>query len=125
MIKKDKCGCDTIPVIKTFERIKNVKLWIDFEVDNMFEIYYGISNTFKKPVRNKSDIATNALSKISNAVDGVFIQDIKFDNKDYIRIVDFESKISDYVVMQLELFKGNRYQLAGNVFKLKITYDLD
>lgn len=121
---RDKCTGE--PCITTYNRIKNIKIWIDFDSSNSnIDITYGTSNTYRRPIRSKSDIALTSLKSIHNSNRGLFISDILFNGKSEFNIVDFEQAISKYAIFQLELFKGVRYQFANQTIKVKLTYDLD
>lgn len=126
----NKCGCETGCTTNNYHRIKNIKLWIHYIPSKDFDIYFGLTNEYQKPIKDVSKVALTKLSTLENANDGVYIEGIKFkygenDYRDYIDIPKYESLESNYLVLQLALYNGGVYQFANNVFEMKFTYDLD
>lgn len=121
----DDCGfCYNI----TYTKITNISIWFDSVPNPSVDIKLGISETYRRPVDSRSDIAVESVKTYYNDT-GEFNDQIKiplyFGGKNELLISEIDgAKLDNYIVWQLEIFKGLKYQLDPRVMSFKIHYEL-
>lgn len=124
-IKIDDCGfCYN----KTYTKIKNIALWFDsLPLDNVI-IRFGLTNTYTRPVDSRSDIAVETIETYYNDTlefNNQLKVPLYFNGKNELLISEINgAKTDEFIVWQLEILKGIKYQIDPRVLKFKLHYEL-
>ena len=122
---KDVDECTGKPTIYHYTDLKNIKIWMEPTEFIGCKIFYGNQTTYVKPVKTLSTVATTDISTIQmSEYDGTNIPSILFNGNTIISLNDLLNTESEYIIFQLQLFKGMKYYQANATINFKIHYDL-
>lgn len=124
-IKVDDCGfCYN----RTYTKITNISMWFDSVPSTGTSIKLGISDTYRRPIDGRSDIAVESIETYyseTEEYDGLIKMPLYFNGKDELLISEINgATLDDYIVWQLEIFKGSVYQLEPKTLSIRLHYDL-
>ena len=117
--------CTKEPTVSHFTTISNIKVWLEFVNMPGFSIFYGLSETYVKPVKTISTVATTDLSTFEmSEFDGTDLPPVLVNGQSSVSLNDLLAGETEYIVFQLQLRKGMTYQNAHQVIEFRINYDV-
>ena len=124
-IKIDDCGfCYN----KTYTKIKNIALCFDALPLDAVIIRFGLTNMYNRPVNSRSSIAVETIETYYNDTlefNNQLKVPLYFNGKNELLISEINgAKTDEFIVWQLEILKGIKYQIDPRVLKFKLHYEL-
>ena len=107
----------------TFTKVKNLRLWIRFKCTEAYDIHFGFSDTYVKPVKTPSVVATTNIKTIeSTRFEEEYSIELPLGNSEVIPLGLIEELETPFFVTQLTAYKGCQFQ--NSIVSVEVHYEL-